>query len=181
MRSRRLRESLCLPTPRVELKCDNTAGIVLATGEGSWRTKSAANKVHAVKEKVEIGSLIVTFVGTRDQCADSLTKFLKGGQEQIRATEQLSLVNLEKWLPRKTELVTKARGIRLSGCPEFSGFAPGVFRVSASGPDRPAKAGTGASTGPPATAANAGRCAPQRPRPLPAARPPMPLRTRRCA
>merc|ERR1711895_181404 len=48
-----LRESLCLPTPVVELMCDNTAAIVLATGEGSWRTKSAANKVYAVKEKVD--------------------------------------------------------------------------------------------------------------------------------
>ena len=44
-----LRESLCLPI--MELMCDNTAAIVLATGEGSWRTKSAANKVYAVKEK----------------------------------------------------------------------------------------------------------------------------------
>ena len=33
------------------MKCDNAAAIVLATGEGSWRTKSAANKVYAVKEK----------------------------------------------------------------------------------------------------------------------------------
>ena len=40
-----LRESLCLPTPTIELRCDNTAAIVLATGEGSWRTKSTANKV----------------------------------------------------------------------------------------------------------------------------------------
>ena len=87
----------------------------------------------------------MTYVGTRDQCADSLTKFLTGGQEQIRATEQLSLVDLEKWLPRRTELVTKARGIRLSGCSELSGFAPGVFRVSASGPDRPFRGFSGVS------------------------------------
>jgi len=51
------RESLCLPAPTIELRCDNTAAIVLATGEGSWRTKSAANKVYAVKEKVESGRL----------------------------------------------------------------------------------------------------------------------------
>ena len=49
-----LRESLCLPTPIMELMCDNTAAIVLATGEGSWRTKSAANKVHAVKEMLAV-------------------------------------------------------------------------------------------------------------------------------
>ena len=34
-----LRESSCLPTPTIELRCDNTAAIVLATGEGTWRTK----------------------------------------------------------------------------------------------------------------------------------------------
>ena len=60
-----LRESLCLPTPVMELRCDSTAAIVLATGEGSWRTKSAANKVNAVREKVEAGSLKVTYVGLR--------------------------------------------------------------------------------------------------------------------
>ena len=72
-----LRESLCLPTNRVELRCDNTAAIVLATGEGSWKTKSAANKVYGVKAQVEFGTLKVTCVSTDDQCADSLTKFLK--------------------------------------------------------------------------------------------------------
>ena len=39
-----LRESLCLPTPTIEIRCDNTAAIVLSTGEGSWRITSAANK-----------------------------------------------------------------------------------------------------------------------------------------
>ena len=72
-----LRESLCLPTSVVELRCDNTAAIVLATGEGSWRTKSAANKVHAVKEKVDHGYIGVSYVSTKDQCADSLTKYLE--------------------------------------------------------------------------------------------------------
>ena len=61
-----LRESLCLPTPAMELKCDSTAAIVLATGEGSWRTKSAANKVYAVKEKVDCGKLAITYVSTKD-------------------------------------------------------------------------------------------------------------------
>ena len=36
---RTLRESLCLPTSVSRIKCDNTGAIVLATGEGSWRTK----------------------------------------------------------------------------------------------------------------------------------------------
>ena len=30
-----LRESLCLPTPVMEIRCDNIAAIVLATGKGS--------------------------------------------------------------------------------------------------------------------------------------------------
>ena len=79
-----LRESLCIPTPVIELRCDNTAAIVLATGEGSWRTKSAANKVNAVREKVEAGRLKVSYVGTKQQCADSLTKFLRGDQINLR-------------------------------------------------------------------------------------------------
>ena len=58
-----LRESLCLPTPTVEIRCDNTAAIVLATGEGSWRTKSAANKVNAIREKVEHGMVKISYVG----------------------------------------------------------------------------------------------------------------------
>ena len=90
-----LRESLCLPTPTVELRCDNTAAIVLATGEGSWRTKAAANKVNFIREKVEKGKLKISYVGTKSQCADSLTKFLRGGPEQNKAREHLSLVNLE--------------------------------------------------------------------------------------
>merc|ERR1711973_37264 len=98
-----LRESLCLPTPVIELRCDNTAAIVLAIGEGSWRTKAAANKVNAVREKVEAGSIKVSYVGTKQQCADSLTKFLRGGPDQAKAREHLSLVSLEHY--------TKGRGV----------------------------------------------------------------------
>ena len=68
-----LRESLCLPTPVTEIRCDNTAAIVLATGEGSWRTKAVANKVDAIREKVESGMLKISYVGTKEQCADSLS------------------------------------------------------------------------------------------------------------
>ena len=46
-----LRESTCIPTPVVELRCDNNAARVFTTGDGSWRTKSTANKVARVKEK----------------------------------------------------------------------------------------------------------------------------------
>ena len=89
---RTLRESLCLPTSVVRIKCDHTAAIVLATGEGSWRTKSAANKVYQVKEKVHNGLIEVTYVSMKDQCADSLTKYLKGGETQKKANLQLSLI-----------------------------------------------------------------------------------------
>ena len=69
----------------MELKCDNTAAIVLATGEGSWRTKAAADKVNSLREKVEKGKLKISYVGTKEQCADSLTKFLRGGPDQNKA------------------------------------------------------------------------------------------------
>ena len=95
----------------VRIKCDNTAAIVLATGEGSWRTKSAANKVHQVKEKVENGLIEVFDVGTKDQCADSLTKYLKGGENQQKANKQLSLIDLDNWLPGNA-LAARAERVR---------------------------------------------------------------------
>ena len=109
------------------LMCDNAAAIVLATGEGSWRTKSAANKVYAVKEKVDCGRLVVSYVSTFDQCADSLTKFLKGGQDQLRANLHLSQVNLEDWLPRRG-LITKASGVQ-NFSDQTEVFGPMVRRV----------------------------------------------------
>merc|ERR1712112_447477 len=108
-----LRESLCLPTPVIEIRCDNIAAIVLATGEGSWRTKAAANRVNAVREKVEAGSLKVSYVGTKEQCADSLTKFLRGGPEQNKAREHLSLVSLESCISERDAHV-KSCGLRNS-------------------------------------------------------------------
>ena len=74
---RTLRESLCLPTPVIELKCDNTAAIVLVTGEGSWRTKSAANKVYAINEKVDCGNLVVSYVSTLNNVPIPLRSFLE--------------------------------------------------------------------------------------------------------
>ena len=129
---RTLRESLCLPTSVVRGKCDNIAAIVLATGEGSWRTKSAANKVHQVKEKVENGLIEVTYVSTKDQCADSLTKYLKGGEPQKKANMQLSLIDLDHWLPGK-DLVTRAKRVQFST--EFELFEPVVKCIFCSDPD----------------------------------------------
>ena len=83
----------------------------MAIGKGSWRKKSAANTVHQVKEKADHGYIEVSYVSTKDECADSLTKYLKGGESQQRAYAHLSLVNLENWLPRKG-LVTGAKRVR---------------------------------------------------------------------
>ena len=65
-----------------------------------------------------------------DQCADSLTKFLRGGQNQQRANAHLSLVKLEDWLPRRGQ-VTRAKRVRFSNKLEF--FEPRVKRVFLSG------------------------------------------------
>ena len=81
-----------IPTPVITIRCDNNAAKVLATGEGSW----TANKVARVKEQVELlKTVVVEFCGTKDQHADSLTKFLRGGPEQQRAQEHLSLEEIE--------------------------------------------------------------------------------------
>ena len=130
---RTLRESLCLTTPVVRIKCDNTAAIVLATGEGSWRTKSAANRVYQVKEKVQNGLIEVTYVSTHDQCADSLTKYLKGAESQKKANLQLSLIDLDSWLPGK-DLITRAKKVRFQDN-YFGIFQPVVKRIFCSGPE----------------------------------------------
>ena len=88
-----LRESLCLATPTMEIMCDNKAAIVLATGEGSWKTKSASNKVYYLKELVALEVAKVTYVPTNLQAADSLTKFLKGGSDQKIACDLMGLDN----------------------------------------------------------------------------------------
>merc|ERR1712240_217341 len=130
---RTLRESLCLSTPVVMIKCDNTGAIVLATGEGSWRTKSAANKVHQVKERVQNGLVEVTYVSTHDQCADSRTKYLKGAEPQKKANLQLSLIDLDSWLPGK-DLITRAKKVRFHDN-RFGIFQPVAKRIFCSGPD----------------------------------------------
>ena len=94
-----LRESLCLPTPNVEIRCDSNAAITFATGEGSWKTKSAANKVYYLREQVEFGFVTIHHVSTKLQAADSLTKFLKAGTEQKRACELLAMDDVMRLQP----------------------------------------------------------------------------------
>ena len=86
-----LRESLCLPTPNVEIRCDSEAAITLATGEGSWKTEAAANNIYYLRELVAFELVTVNHVPTKLQAADSLTKFLKGGSDQKIARELLGL------------------------------------------------------------------------------------------
>ena len=123
-----LRESLCLPTPTIELRCDNTAAIVLATGEGSWRTKSAANEVYAVKEKVDKGKLKISYVGTKEQCVDALTKFLRSGTDQVKAREHLSLVDVRDCqIGRGEQAKSCGSGNSFSSAGEFGPRACRVF------------------------------------------------------
>ena len=56
-------------------------------------------------------------MGTEDQCADSLTKFLRGGPDQSKAREHLSLVSLESWNP--------GRGTQAKACGASDSF-PGT-------------------------------------------------------
>ena len=65
---------------------------MLTLGDGSWRTKPLANKVCSIREQVEPGLVIVSYVNTTtEQCADALTKFVRGGPQQISARKYLSL------------------------------------------------------------------------------------------
>ena len=77
--------------------------------------------------------LIFLTLETKDQCADSLTKFLRGGQDQLKARVHLSLLNLENWLPGRGSH-TKACGVKNFSDPTRS-FGPRVCRVFLSEPE----------------------------------------------
>ena len=85
-----LRESVGLPLFEVMIRCDNRAAIVLASGEGTWKTKTLTNRVSWIREAVKWGDISVEYVSTHDQLADSFTKFLPG-VAQGKATHNLSL------------------------------------------------------------------------------------------
>ena len=73
-----LRESVGLPLLEVKIRCDKRAAIVLAYGEGAWKTKALANRVPWIWEAVKLGDISVEYVSAHDQRADSLTKFVPG-------------------------------------------------------------------------------------------------------
>ena len=76
------------------MRCENTAAIILTTGEGSWKTKSAAIKVAFIKEQVEHGLMKIKYVSTKLQAAVSLTKFLRSGQDQQSVLELFGLEDI---------------------------------------------------------------------------------------
>ena len=59
-----------------ELLGDNEASIAMAHGMNSWRTRALCNRSASLKARVSDKTLKLTFVGTDDQYADGLTKFL---------------------------------------------------------------------------------------------------------
>ena len=73
-------------------------------------------------------------MGTKEQCADSLTKFLRVGPDQVKAREYLSLVSLEDG--------NTGRGTRAHACgtkdsfPSTGDFGPRVCRVLCPSPGR---------------------------------------------
>ena len=83
--------------------------------------------------KVQNGLVEVTYVSTHDQCADSLTKYLKGAEPQKKANLQLSWIDLDSWLPGKGP-ITRAKKVRF-GNNYFGIFQPVVKRIFCSGPD----------------------------------------------
>ena len=88
-----LRESVGLPLLEVKIRCDSRAAIVLASGEGTWKTKALANRVSWIREAVKLGDISVEYVSTHDQYADSLTKFVPG-VTQTKARQDLPLESL---------------------------------------------------------------------------------------
>lgn len=123
-----------MPTRNVEIRCDNTAAIILATGGGSWKTKSAASQVYGIKKQVDFWYLeaYVSF-NTTDQCADSFTKFLKEGQDRRRALEHLSLVDVNQWQPGGNIKAVETFGVRDRR--EFSSGSFGCRACRVSVPD----------------------------------------------
>ena len=68
--------SMCIEPGLPTLFGDSTASICLANRQGSWRTRSLSNKAAGLRSRLDLGSLILSYVGTRQQRAAGLTKFL---------------------------------------------------------------------------------------------------------
>ena len=55
---------------------DNEASISMSHGQNSWRSRALCNRSAGLKSRINDGSLTLSYVGTADQKADGLTKFL---------------------------------------------------------------------------------------------------------
>ena len=66
-----------------------------------------------MKEKVNQGRLKISYVSTKEQCADSLTKHLRSGTDQAKAQDHLSLVEVRDCKTGRGEQV-KACGMASS-------------------------------------------------------------------
>ena len=53
---------------------DNVAANQVAETRGSWRTRSLATKVNALRSRIQRGMLDLKFVSTKEQRGDGLTK-----------------------------------------------------------------------------------------------------------
>ena len=53
---------------------DNSASLLIAEGQGSWRTRALSNRAVAIRSRVEMGMLIVNKVSSEEQRGDGLTK-----------------------------------------------------------------------------------------------------------
>ena len=69
---------------------DNEASISMAHNVNSWRTRALCNRSAGLRSRVEDGTLDVTYISTKEQKADGLTKFL--ACPQMSTSRQVLLV-----------------------------------------------------------------------------------------
>ena len=82
-----------MPIRTINVGCDNQAAIILATAEGTNKTKALANRVNYTREAVKLKLLVIFYVVTDEQKADVLTKFLVAVKMEA-ARRQLGLVRI---------------------------------------------------------------------------------------
>ena len=85
--------AMCVNAGTPTLFGDNSASICLAQRQGSWRTRSLSNKAAGLRSRLDLRSFILLCVGTKEQRADGLTKFLSV-QLMAAAARQLGLLRV---------------------------------------------------------------------------------------
>ena len=72
---------------------DNAASLCIADGQGSWRTRSLANKAVALRSRLDLGTLELKKVSSEEQRADGLAKvFPAPAMARIRGHFGLTIV-----------------------------------------------------------------------------------------